>query len=467
MRIRIEPSFESWAQAAAVLLHEGVRPERIEWNDGSRIQPVLFGEPERVVRTPHAMKRGTEFTKIGEMAACHTDPQRWPLLYRVVYRMRTEPDLLRVEVDDDVRELRRMQQQVKKDLHKMHAFVRYRKVEYDGTEHYIAWYRPDHYIEELAASFFIERFSTMRWSILTPHRSLHWDGSALQYGPGVQREQAPAADELESLWRTYFGAVNNPARMNLNKMRSEMPTRFWSELPELVTLPALLEQAPDKIDTMLRAQEVAWSATPFVPETRELLGLRNAAANCRGCPLYQQATCTVFGEGPQHARIVLIGEQPGDSEDRSGRPFVGPAGEVLMRALREAGVERDDIYVTNAVKHFAHTPRGKQRIHRTPRLSEVVACRPWLDAEIAAIQPRLLVCAGATAAASAIRPHFSVTKGRGRIEQSRWGVPAIVTFHPSAVLRAEAASESIYRDLVSDLCMARVFVEKAEHVTSS
>jgi DNA polymerase len=462
VHVRIEPMFESWAQAAAVLLHEGVPPPRIHWNDGSADQPALFSEPERVIRTPHTLKRDTEFSKLGETVSRHSDPQRWTLLYRVAFRMRTEPDLLRVEVDEDVRALRTMQQQVKKDLHKMHAFVRFRKIEDQGAEHYVAWYSPDHFIEELAAPFFVERFSTMRWSILTPHRSFHWDGDQLHYSPGVPREHAPAGDELESLWRTYFGAVNNPARMNLSKMRSEMPTRFWKDLPELDTLPDLFEQAPSRVDSMLQTQQQAWSAAPFVPPTHDLAALRQSAATCRGCPLYQHATCTVFGEGPLQARVVLIGEQPGDMEDRGGRPFIGPAGEVLMRAMREAGLDRDEVYVTNAVKHFAHTPRGKQRIHRTPRLSEVVACRPWLDAEIAALRPRLLICAGATAASSAIRPHLSVTKERGRIQESRWGVPAIVSFHPSAVLRAQAGGESIYRDLVHDL---RTAVEYASHVT--
>ncbi len=202
-------------------------------------------------------------------------------------------------------------------------------------------------------------------------------------------------------------------------------------------------------------------AEAFLPPKPEptLADLKEAAAGCRGCDLYKNATGTVFGEGPARARIVLVGEQPGDQEDRQGRPFVGPAGEVLARALAEAGLERAETYVTNAVKHFKWTPdsRGKRRLHAKPNGGEVRACRPWLAAEIAALKPRVVVILGATAGQSLLGSAFRVGAMRGRdLADTEWAPHAVATIHPSAVLRApdDAARAEMYEGLVRDLRLA-------------
>jgi DNA polymerase len=194
-------------------------------------------------------------------------------------------------------------------------------------------------------------------------------------------------------------------------------------------------------------------ASLFMPANGNLERMREAVQHCEGCDLYQFATQAVFGEGPADARIVLIGEQPGDQEDRAGRPFVGPAGEVLDRALREAGIPRAEVYVTNAVKHFAFEERGKRRIHRTPRLSEVTACRPWMEAELAEISPEFVVCLGATAAKAVFGAAFRLTEQRGRFLQSRFSEKTLATYHPSAVLRGETAEakDELYQMLLEDL----------------
>jgi DNA polymerase len=181
--------------------------------------------------------------------------------------------------------------------------------------------------------------------------------------------------------------------------------------------------------------------------------LREAIPFCEGCELYKHATQAVFGEGPANARVVLIGEQPGDQEDRTGRPFVGPAGEVLERALHEAGIDRAQVYVTNAVKHFAFEERGKRRIHRTPRLSEVSACRPWMEAELAEVAPEIVVCLGATAAKAVFGAAFRLTEQRGKFLVSRCAEKTLATYHPSAVLRGEtpAAQDALYQMLLQDL----------------
>ncbi len=196
------------------------------------------------------------------------------------------------------------------------------------------------------------------------------------------------------------------------------------------------------------------TAAAFLPEDRSLDALRDAAAGCRGCPLWEPATQTVFGRGGTSARLALVGEQPGDVEDTQGLPFVGPAGRLLVQALDEAGVDRTDVYVTNAVKHFKFTPRGKRRIHATPDAYEVAACTPWLGAELDAVRPDLVVLLGATAAKALLGPSFKVTQQRGVVMHRDGGGRVMATVHPSSVLRAEDRREEAMAGLVADLRVA-------------
>lgn len=202
------------------------------------------------------------------------------------------------------------------------------------------------------------------------------------------------------------------------------------------------------------------SAAPFVPRTMSIRSLTAAAHECRGCDLYKTATQVVFGAGPARARVIFVGEQPGDQEDRQGAPFVGPAGAMLDKALEDAGIRRSDVYVTNAVKHFKWEPRGKRRIHKKPRMSEIKACRPWLEAELRAVKPEIVVCLGATAAQSVLGAGFKLMQNRGRLVETPGpagaGLPAqrvVATIHPSAVLRAPDSEgrRAAYESLVADL----------------
>jgi len=189
------------------------------------------------------------------------------------------------------------------------------------------------------------------------------------------------------------------------------------------------------------------------PDTRSLNKLREAAAHCTACPLYRHATQTVFGEGRSSAEVVFVGEQPGDAEDRTGQPFVGPAGKLLDRALEEAGIDRRQVYVTNAVKHFKWEPRGKRRLHKTPNSRDIAACRPWLQAELAILQPRVLVALGATATKTLLGSTVKVLRDRGKVMKSEFSDQTIVTVHPSSLLRAtdEAAREAAYDLFLQDL----------------
>jgi len=195
------------------------------------------------------------------------------------------------------------------------------------------------------------------------------------------------------------------------------------------------------------------TAAPFVPESTSVRVLNAAAHECRGCDLYKTATQVVFGAGPKKARVMFVGEQPGDQEDRQGQPFIGPAGALLDKALDDAGIPRDEVYVTNAVKHFKWEPRGKRRIHKKPRASEIKACRPWLEAELRAVKPAVIVCLGATAAQSVFGSQFKLMQQRGQLLPSTLAPQAVATIHPSAVLRAPDSEgrREAYEMLVADL----------------
>lgn len=202
--------------------------------------------------------------------------------------------------------------------------------------------------------------------------------------------------------------------------------------------------------------EETWAHPAPVPDTTDLRKLAAAAQGCTACHLYKRGTQTVFGEGLKRARLLLLGEQPGDQEDLAGRPFVGPAGRMLDRALEEAGIERKDVYVTNTVKHFKWEPRGKRRIHQKPNSREIAACRPWLEAELRAIKPHVLVCLGATAAQAIFGSSFRVTKERGKVLESEYAPKVVATVHPSSLLRQpdEESRAREYALFVSDLSVA-------------
>lgn len=470
-RAVIPPDFDAWREQARTALRQGYLPEQVDLEDATQPSALsllsLDDPPAGVPATqPYVPKA---FLEDARLAAVHRDPGRWNLLYRLLYRLQSQRDLLKLEVDSDVAELRRLEAQIRRDLHKMHAFVRFRKVadpasiaaaahESSEPEHFIAWYRPDHRILHLAAPFFAERFAPMRWTILTPDESVSWDPAAQQltFSPGTGKEAAPQEDELEDLWRSYYGSIFNPARLNPEAMRSEMPVRYWSNLPEVALLPELMQRAETRVAAMVTRQSKQPSAAPFVPAEHTLPILRAALPSCEGCELYQHATQVVPGVGNASAALMLVGEQPGDQEDRQGLPFVGPAGGVLRKALEEIGIAPEEVFLTNAVKHFKFVQRGKVRLHQNPRMSEITACKPWLSAEIEAIRPKVILCLGSSAAKSLLGSTFSVMRERGIVRQTSFAERVIATVHPSAVLRAQDAPgrDLLYGYLRDDLALA-------------
>jgi DNA polymerase len=223
-------------------------------------------------------------------------------------------------------------------------------------------------------------------------------------------------------------------------MQAQLLKRNWKNLPEAVVIEPLLRNASRRTAAMVERSEFQLVretdfSFPNIPERRDLNSLRDAASNCRACPLWKNASCTVFGEGLTTAKIVFVGEQPGDQEDRTGKPFVGPAGQILDRALIAADVNRSQVYVTNAVKHFKFEPRGKRRIHKTANAREIAACRPWLEAELDLIKPKLVVALGGTAAHSLFGSPMKILQNRGAILDGAAGFKTLITVHPSSLLR--------------------------------
>lgn len=471
VRLAGQTDFDGWRTAARALAMKGVPADQVGWAVAGAPSSDLFAGSEAAggggetgqsaVGTTFTVTRA--FVDLAETVICHRDPERFALLYRVLFRLREEPHLMKIASDPDVRRLEAMAKSVRRDVHKMRAFVRFRRIDSGaaagGSERHVAWFEPEHFIVERNAPFFVRRFTGMRWTILTPLASADWDGERLAIGPGANKADAPAADDAEELWRTYFGSIFNPARLKVKAMQAEMPKKYWRNLPEASLIPDLIRNAEERAREMVerqpsspaphhaRVQARHWPAMSANDASDEgadattLDALREAAKGCRRCDLWRDATQTVFGEGPKDARVVFVGEQPGDREDIAGKPFVGPAGKVFDDILAESGIDRDVVYVTNAVKHFKFEPRGKRRIHARPNAGEVTACRWWLDRELALIRPRLVVALGATAAQSLFGRPVAITKQRGQSIEREDGLRVFLTIHPSFLLRIPDPAE--------------------------
>lgn len=462
----VEPAWDvlAWRRMALAGLRARVAPEAVSWQgdaQGSLLAlPPLEAQPVRDAQA----RLPAPLLQLASQVLCHRDPQRHGLLYRIAWRMRHgEPHLLDTVVDPDTHRAGALAQAVRRDSHKMKAFVRFRELP-GHADTFVAWFEPEHWIVDRIAPFFARRFTGMRWSILTPYRSVRWDGTSLSFGDGALRANAPADDAGEALWRTYYAHIFNPARINPRMMRQEMPQKYWKHLPEAQLLPELLRDAGARTQAMVEREAVAPrrkipapAAAPTPPVDAGLERLRAAAHACRRCELWRDATQTVFGEGPRDARIVVVGEQPGDTEDLRGRPFVGPAGELFDRALAELGLDRARFYVTNAVKHFRFEMRGKVRLHRNPEVMHQQACHAWLEGELAAIRPEVVVCLGAIAARAVFGTRFRLMASRGTWHVQDDGSRGFATVHPAWVLRQPvgALREAAWRGFVDDLALLR------------
>ena len=446
-RLDSEDDFDGWRAQCRALLRLSAKPADVVWQVGSGRTDLFASSEVAVEAAPIGVPK--DFAELCRSVICHNDPERFGLLYQLLIDLKAGQRHMGDRADPLLRKLDIMAKTVRRDIHKMRAFVRFRRIEEGGEEHYVAWFEPEHYIVRTNASFFVRRFAGMRWSILTPQLSIYWDKNKLLEGPAARKEDAPSEDAIEEQWKTYYGSIFNPARLKVKAMLKEMPKKYWHNMPETALVSELIQSARNRELAMIEKET-------SMPVADTLESLRAEAARCRRCPLFGPATQIVFGEGPAQAKLMFVGEQPGDQEDLQGRPFVGPAGQIFDAAMREAGLHRTQSYVTNAVKHFKFKQEGKRRIHERPNVGEVNHCRWWLKREIEMVQPDLIVALGATAARSLTGRNVPITANRGSFLESEEGVPVLVTIHPSYLLRLPdhetAARER--RNFINDLKLA-------------
>lgn len=447
-------SFGQWRDAARSLLAQGVAPHQVDWiapGEGD-----LFGNGDLLSDSdlcgngaPDARLRiSSSLLGMLEAASCFRAPDRWALLYRILWRSQHGDAAALSAADEDGGRLHAMVKAVRREEHKMHAFLRFRERSPDaGAPRFIAWFEPAHDVLHKAAGHFAKRMGRASWLILTPDGTAASDGESLRFGPAPAGRPAEVDidDQGEGLWLAYYRSIYNPSRLNTGAMEMHMPVRYWKNLPEGRLIPGLISSASAGARRVGQAQAVGERPGALVRVEAEQAmpprALPSELAQCRRCELWRNATQAVPGAGPGQAALMLVGEQPGDQEDLSGLPFSGPAGKVLDDAMRQAGIERQSAYLTNAVKHFKWEPRGKRRIHKTPAQREVDACNPWLRKELSEVGPNVVVALGSTALRALTgRADLALSQVQGQALRlgQRWLVP---TWHPSYVLRLPGREE--------------------------
>ena len=438
-------SFDEWRTAARDLLSHQVPPHAVQWisqKDGGD----LFAGAEEPAGAP-AVTRGSPTVRISrklmdmlQTAACCRVPNRWAFLYLVLWRWQQGEHEVISPADQDGAKLASMVKAVKREEHDMHAYIRFReRLPESGAPRFVAWFEPSHDVLPQVAQHFAARMGRVTWMIATPDASVMWDGATLHSTGPLMRGPEEIDDAGEALWLTYYRSIFNPARLNAELMHGHIPSRFWKNLPEGAIVPDMVSQAAVGARKVGQTRSVGARQGTVIPIAAEKAQPQRDTPStldaCRRCELWKDATQAVPGVGPAQARIMLVGEQPGDQEDLAGLPFVGPAGQLLERAMRKAQVERRSIYLTNAVKHFKWEPRGKRRMHKTPAQREVDACSYWLDSELAQVQPQVIVALGSTALKAVTgNPHAALKDVLGKpfMHQGRW---IVVVYHPSYILR--------------------------------
>ena len=474
IRLRGETDWEGWRLATRRLILAGIAPQELSWavdggpNDrpadavpsddapadrsptpvspalgspasgspppGSGASAVPTGDPpseSASFQVPRAL------VSLASLALQARDPDRFGLLYSLLWRVNAGEKLLQDDTDPDLLTLRQMALAVRAEAHRMRTNLRFLPVPEGQGSRYLGWFEPAHFVLPANAQLIVRRFPHLALSIVTPDGAAHWDRSSLLFGAGLRHVDDDAA--LQAWWQTQHEVLLRQATTDVSIPEAEA----LDEVPRPPDQPALgpvvLHHEPDP-------------------------GLRQSAdqaRSCQRCPLHQAATQTVFGEGPADAAVMFVGEQPGDQEDTIGRPFVGPAGQIMDRAMQQAGLDRRDVYITNAVKHFKFTPRGKRRIHQTPEVPEIQACSFWLDIERAHIRPRLVVLMGGSAARAGLGRAVTISRERGRPIRTADGHTLFVTVHPSFLLRVPdpAAKAREYDAFVRDLAAIKALIE--------
>ena len=466
-------NFQEWREAARVLLKQRVTPESIEWSDSDvhqnllaeslpRQQSELAAHPELEVE----VRMPSQVLRILEMAACFRAQDRYAFLYKVVWRWAKGQREVLSAADPDGARLHKMVKTVRREIHKMNAYLRFRErpVEAEAPR-FVAWFEPEHDVLTQVAHHFSRRMGKTTWMIGTPQATMLWDGKTLHAGPQLMSGPEDIDDRGEAMWLTYYRSTFNPARLNTKVMQGHVASRYWKNMPEGKLLPAMIADASAGSRQDGQTRSVGERVGVSIPVTAENAQpkreLPSTLDQCRRCDLWRNATQAVPGVGPKSSRIMLVGEQPGDQEDLTGEPFVGPAGKLMDEALLKAGLSRQSVYVTNAVKHFKWEPRGKRRLHKTPAQMEVAACAHWLEKELQDVEPSVVVALGSTALKSILgdaKVTLTDKLGKPFKHENRW---IVVVYHPSYVLRVpgDEARMAAFEILVEGFAKAQQLLD--------
>jgi probable DNA metabolism protein len=426
--LKSETDWEGWRVATRSLILAGTEPEAVTWSVGGTPDPLP--DATGSFHVPRAL------VLLASLAIQARDTDRFGLLYGLVWRINAGEKLLEDDTDPDLSLIKRLALSVRAESHRMRTNMRFLAVPEGAATRFVGWFEPMHFVLPANAQLIARRFPKPIWSIVTPDGAAHWSGSSLLFGSGLRHAEDDEA--LEAWWERHRDMLLEQATSDVSVPEAET----LDEAPRSPERPAL---GPVVLHTL--------------PDPALLRSAKDASA-CHRCPLYEPAIQTVFGEGPSDASVIFVGEQPGDQEDTIGRPFVGPAGQMMDRAMEEAGIDRRTVYVTNAVKHFKFTPRGKRRIHQTPEVPEIQACSFWLDVERAHVRPRLVVLMGGSAARAVLGRPVTISRERGRPIQMPGGQTVFVTVHPSFLLRIPdaAAKAREYDAFVGDLKAIRALL---------
>jgi probable DNA metabolism protein len=468
-------NFAAWREAARALLAHGVAPEAITWAGQGGAADLLMGAAPDTFGIPSAPVQERAQNKVSiprslmdmlQNAACCRQHDRWAFLYRVLWRWTHGEHDVQSAADIDGARLHQMVKAVRREEHDMHAYIRFReRPEEAGAPRFVAWFEPAHDVLPQVAEHFVSRMGKVSWLIATPDASVMWDGATLHNTGPLVNSAADLVDSGEALWLTYYRSIFNPARLNAQLMQSHIPSRFWKHLPEGAIVPDMVSNAAMGARRTGQLEAVGsrrGTTIPIAPaDAQPERAQPSSLDECRRCDLWEHATQAVAGVGPKRARIMIVGEQPGDQEDLQGKPFVGPAGQLLERVFGEAGVERRTIYLTNAVKHFKWEPRGKRRLHKTPAQKEIEACSYWYEKELEAVAPEVIVALGSTALKAVLGTNHVTLKdtlGKPLRHLDKW---VVTVYHPSYVLRVpdQASKDQAFKVMVDGLKMAQSLLD--------
>ncbi len=450
--LKIGSKETSWRSLFKKLWVREIAPEEILWCFAGKDshQGDFFGEetdPRDWSEVSQKIGISAELMRAFDFVCLHRQEKKWPLLYRLFWRSFKEKKILEHLTDPDVLQLFQFQKQITRDIHKMHAFVRFKKIEReDGLSLYVAWYVSDHLIFERASTFFCNRFGSMHWAILGPSQQMYWNQEKLFFSNDDLPDLELPEDRFEDLWKTYYANIFNPARLKIKAMKNEMPVRFWKNLPEADLIPSLILDSDRRVQIMReKASQISVKSKLDISSQASLSDLASLVQDCRRCELCLNGTRAVFGEGQEgQSKFMIVGEAPGDREEQQGQVFVGPAGRLLRSVLSEIDWPVSQTYFTNAVKHFSFKNQNQRRIHQTPRPEFIESCRDWLEEEIQRVRPSLVVALGATAAKSLLGHSVPIQKNLGKLYRSFYGPEVVINFHPSHLLRsAEKKAERI------------------------